>query len=187
MLAFCRNQDIILVPQTQAWQEAIEAYFGQKAQPFTRYATKKVADFDEIYLQSLVNQLPKEFELKRIDESVYQKCLEEEWSRDLVANYADYQQYWDLGIGFVLLADGQLVAGASSYSTYQGGIEVEIDTREDYREKGLATICGAKLILACLDVGLYPSWDAHTTISLALAKKLGYVFAYEYRAYEIED
>ncbi len=33
--------------------------------------------------------------------------------------------------------------------------------------------------------GLYPSWDAHTPTSLALAEKLGYGFSHGYVAYEI--
>lgn len=81
--------------------------------------------------------------------------------------------------------DGELVAGASSYSRYDKGIEIEIDTREDQRRKGLAYVCGAKLILECLDKGLYPSWDAQNTWSVALAEKLGYHFSHEYVAYEI--
>ena len=84
-----------------------------------------------------------------------------------------------------VLKDGELVAGASSYSTYDKGIEIEIDTREDHRRKGLAYVCGAKLILECLEEGLYPSWDAQNKWSVALAEKLGYHFSHEYVAYEI--
>ncbi len=71
------------------------------------------------------------------------------------------------------MKNGELVAGASSYAFYKGGIEVEIDTKEEERRKGLALVCAAKLILECLERGLYPSWDAHNKESLALAEKLG--------------
>lgn len=93
-----------------------------------------------------------------------------------------YQKY---GLGAVILKDGETVSGASSYSGYRDGIEIEIDTKEAYRRKGLAYICGAKLILECLERGLYPSWDAQNKWSVALAEKLGYHFDYEYPAYEI--
>lgn len=43
----------------------------------------------------------------------------------------------------------------------------------------------AKLILECLEEGLYPSWDAQNKWSVALAEKLGYHFSHEYVAYEI--
>ena len=75
--------------------------------------------------------------------------------------------------------------GASSYSTYDKGIEIEIDTREDHRRKGLAYACGAKLILECQKRDLYPSWDAQNKSSVALAEKLGYHFSHEYVAYEV--
>ena len=107
------------------------------------------------------------------------------WANDLVSQYKDYGTYRKIGLGVVALKDGELAAGASSYSTYEKGIEIEIDTREDYRRKGLAYACGAKLILKCLERGLYPSWDAQNPWSVALAEKLGYHFSHEYTAYEI--
>ena len=78
-----------------------------------------------------------------------------------------------------------MASGASSYSAYSGGIEIEIDTKPEHRRQGLAYACGARLILECLERGLYPSWDAQNRISAALAVKLGYNFSHEYTAYEI--
>ena len=76
-------------------------------------------------------------------------------------------------------------AGASSYTRYKEGIEIEVDTVEQERRKGLATIVSASLILRCLDEGLYPSWDAQNIHSVHLAEKLGYEFDHEYTAYEV--
>ena len=86
--------------------------------------------------------------------------------------------------GKAALYQGTPVAGASSYTVYRGGIEIEIDTRVDFRRQGLATACGARLILNCLERGLYPSWDAHSRASLSLAEKLGYKLDRPYPAYE---
>ena len=85
----------------------------------------------------------------------------------------------------VILKDGIPVSGASSYASYQGGIEIDVDTKEGYRRKGLAYRCAARLILECLARNLYPSWDAQNLWSLALAKKLGYQYENSYTAYEI--
>ncbi len=90
-----------------------------------------------------------------------------------------------MGLGFVAVKDGEIVAGASSYLVYHGGLEIEIDTRMDHRRRGLAYACGAKLILECLNRGIYPSWDAHNLASVSLAEKLGYHLDYEYLAYEL--
>lgn len=184
LLKICEGKDVIMVPQTQAWSDLIEETYSDRVYSFTRYATKKNTVFDRGSLQKMVEDLPDSFELRQIDQELYATCLTEDWSRDLVANYADAHQFAELGLGYVILQGTQIVAGASSYSSYEGGIEVEVDTRADFRQQGLATVCAARLILACLDRGLYPSWDAHTETSLHLAEKLGYELDRAYQAYE---
>lgn len=120
-----------------------------------------------------------------IDERLFYRCKEIQWCRDWVSQYDKYEDYKKHGLGAVILKDRQPISGASSYASYNEGIEIEIDTKEEYQRKGLAYICGAKLILECLDRGWYPSWDAQNRGSVALAEKLGYHFDYEYVAFEV--
>ena len=87
------------------------------------------------------------------------------------------------GLGVVALHRGAIVSGAASYAVYDGGMELQVDTAPEYRRRGLAAACAARLMLTCLERDLYPSWDAHTRASLALAEKLGYRSAGEYRTY----
>lgn len=169
------------------WESAIRRAYGHRVRQVTRYAIKKepgVWDLDR--LRRAVADLSPEYRLSLMDGELYRKCLENPWSRDLVAQYGSYERFREWGLGAVILKGQELVAGASSYSSYRGGIEVEIDTREDQRRKGLAYVCGARLILECCFRNLYPSWDAHNLWSVALAEKLGYHFAHSYTAYEIE-
>lgn len=77
------------------------------------------------------------------------------------------------------------MSGESSYTIFKDGIENEVDTHEDYINKGLAYLCCCKLILEFLARNIYPSWDAHNKVSLNLSKKLGYNFDKEYDEYEI--
>lgn len=121
-----------------------------------------------------------------MDEELFGYCRKTTWCRDWVSQYENYAAYREYGLGVVIAKGGEPVSGASSYSSYMGGIEIEIDTREDYRRKGLAYICGAKLILECLKRGWYPSWDAQNKWSVGLAEKLGYHLDCEYMAYEVE-
>ncbi|HKM35732.1 MAG TPA: GNAT family N-acetyltransferase [Lachnospiraceae bacterium] len=181
-----QNSFVIMVPQTKEWGKLIEACYGVDTKKVTRYAIQKEKDiFDTDRLQQMVNGLPCEYEVSMIEESLFIQCKAESWSQDLVGQYSTYADYRKFGIGVVVLKDNKIVAGASSYSRYEEGIEIEIDTKEDYRRKGLATVCGAKLILECLKKGLYPSWDAQNLWSVALAEKLGYHFSHEYDAYEV--
>ncbi len=177
---------IIMVPQNDNWASTIVQCYGDKAKRVTRYAFKKEQNvFCKEKLQEVVNSLSSEYSLKIIDEEIFQLCRSSDWSMDLVSQFKDYEMYRDLGIGVAILKNGALVAGASSYSRYEDGIEIEIDTKYEYRRRGLAYVSGAKLILECLKRNLYPSWDAQNKWSAALAEKLGYHLDYEYPAYEI--
>lgn len=130
--------------------------------------------------------LPEGYELKAIDEKIYDMCLKEPVTRDFVSTFESKEEYLEIGRGMVILKSGRIVAGASSYTRYKEGIEIEVDTAEEERRKGLATVACAALILRCLEEGLYPSWDAQNRISVHLAEKLGYEFDHEYAAYEVK-
>lgn len=185
-----KKNNIIMVPENRAWSEMIETYYGKKAEKTTRYAIhKNRGNFDEEKLAQAVADVPKGYELKMIDKALYDACLSKEWSKDFVSNYKDYAMFEQLGLGALMLKKdtGEIVAGASSYSSYKDGIEIEIVTREDHRRRGLAHRCAAKLLLECLNRNLYPSWDARTRISVALAEKLGYEYSHEYVAYDIVE
>lgn len=183
---WCRQDFIIMVPQNQTWADMIEDCYGEKAKKVIRYAMKKEPDiFDRVALQNAVGTLPDGYTMKLMDEKLFWHCKNTAWCKDLVSQYENYEMYQKYGLGVVILKDRQPVSGASSYSGYHGGIEIEIDTKEEYRRKGLAYACGAGLILECLKQGLYPSWDAQNKWSVELAEKLGYHFDHEYVAYEI--
>lgn len=185
-LANPKRQFMIMIPQTAEWGEMIEYCYGERAKKVMRYATKKERDcFDRAALQCMVNRLPPEYDMRMIDRELFELCSQIPFSGDFVAQFADYGMYQRRGLGVMIFHEGEPVAGASSYSSFEGGIEIEIDTKAEHRRRGLATACGAKLILECLARGWYPSWDAQNPWSLALAEKLGYHFDREYTAYEI--
>lgn len=182
----CNPDFMIMVPRDESWEQRIEKCCRKNAKKISRYAMKKEPHvFDQKKLQRAVKALPQGYELRLMDEELYKVCKNTGWSRDLVRWFGTYERYRDLGLGVVLLKNGTPVSGASSYSRYLEGIEIEIDTWEPYRRRGFAYTCGARLILECLARGLYPSWDAHNLQSAALAEKLGYHQAGAYTAYEV--
>lgn len=181
-----KSNFIIMVPENEEWAKLIEKVYKEKAVKVTRYATKKEKDiFNKEKLKSIVKNIESNYEIKLIDEKSYNMIIKNEWSKDLCSQFKDFNDYKKRGLGTAAFINGELVSGASSYTVYKNGIEIQIDTREDYRRKGLASACGAKLILECLKRNLYPSWDAQNQWSLSLAEKLGYHFDKEYYAYEI--
>jgi len=181
---------IIMVPENEEWSMLIEKHYKDCAEKNFRYAIYKgKGNFDKEKLEQAATDIPEGYELRMIDQALYDACLLEEWSSDFVSNYKDYAMFEKLGLGVLMIKKDtdEIVAGASSYSSYKDGIEIEIVTKEEYRKQGLAYRCASKLILECLKRNLYPSWDARTKISVALAEKLGYVYSHEYVAYEINN
>jgi GNAT superfamily N-acetyltransferase len=183
---WCKQDFMIAVPGQAGWSEAIENHYCARAKKVVRYAMKKEPGiFDERKLAETARMLPPEYTIGLMDEADFRDCQKEEWCSDFVSQFKDWESYRKLGLGVVIRKDGSLAAGASSYTAYRSGIEIEIDTKKEYRRKGLACACGARLILECLSRGLYPSWDAQNKCSVALAEKLGYHFSHVYDAYEI--
>ncbi len=174
-------EEAILVPQNHHWQSLLEQVHEGRGSLEYRYAIGKEPDvFDRAKLERFRDGLPQGFALKAIDQELYQLIRQTPWARDFCGQFPRWEDFAAHGHGFVALHGTKLAAGASTYSWYHGGIEIEIDTKQEYRRRGLALCCASALILHCLERGLYPSWDAANKASLALAEKLGYRFRHAY-------
>lgn len=174
----------ILVPQNEDWAALIEECWGTVAEREERYAIKKEPDvFDRAKLERAAASLPAGYRIQPMDRELFRRCRQNRWSEDFTAQYRDWEQFSRYGLGMMVMEGDKLVSGASSYSGWPGGIEVEIDTHPDYRRRGFAYAAAAALILACLSRGWYPSWDAQNSASAALAEKLGYHFSHRYTVY----
>jgi len=180
----CKRDLRILVPRDAQWEAEIEKTLGDKAKKTVRYALQKTPEkFDRAYLRELANCLPDGYELRHIDAEIYHRILNDGWGKTLVASYESAEQFVDMGWGVVAMCGDKIAAGISSYCTYNGGYEMEINTHPDHRRKGLGLACAAQMILDCLERGLYAGWDAANEPSIRMAEKLGYLFDREYTAY----
>lgn len=182
---FSRNF-MLLVPQNEEWAAAIEEFYGDTVSKNIRYATRKTTEgFDLAKLRSITDNLPEGCVLREVDEEIFRISKQTPWMHDWTDQFADYEQFQRFGLGAVLLLNGEIVSGASTYTRYSKGLEIQIDTHKDFRCRGFASITGAALMLMALDRGLYPSWDAANPTSLRLAEKLGYRFSHTYTAYAL--
>lgn len=154
---------------------------------FNRFRiAKREEPFDENLLCNLIENLPNDYRLVQLNEELYHMCNSLAWSKDFVYNFRTAEEFVTKGIGYLILKGDEIVAGATSYSLYDEGIEVQIETHKNYRKQGLATVVGAKLILECQRKGMYPSWDAANMISVRLAEKFGYSLIGAYDAYGVK-
>ncbi|KLA31455.1 GNAT family N-acetyltransferase [Bacillus cereus] len=179
---------MLVIVNSEEWKKRLETFYGRKIDKFLRYKFKRNAEvFNRSKLQSFISALPKGYELRRIDEDIVNNPTLHRVSEDFTSQFQSVEDYLKRGIGYCILYTGEVICGASSYSIYDNGIEIEVATDHNHRRKGLATIVSAALILDCLEKGIYPNWDAANTTSAKLAEKLGYVFDKAYDTYFVDN
>lgn len=179
-------EHILAIVETEEWKKRIETVHKGFIEKFSRYKFKKnPEDLDRTHLQAFLTTLPEGYELKKIDASLAKEPSLHEVSEDFTGQFDSIDDYINRGVGFCILNDGQVVCGASSYSIYNDGIEIEVATHPKHRRKGLAGIAASALILECLDREMYPSWDAANLESANLAQKLGYILDEPYDTYYV--
>lgn len=180
------GDSLYMISGDEGWENLVEQTYGNRCRRFERYGFYKGNEkFDVQQLQGYIDRLSPIYEIVPIDSKIYALVKENVWSKDFCAQFSSYEEFKQLGLGFCVLHNNVVVCGASSYSVYDEGIEIEIATKEGDRQQGLATACAAQLILTCLSQGKYPSWDAANKTSVALATKLGYRFDKAYTTYEV--
>lgn len=179
---------ILVIVNSEEWKKRLETFYERKIDKFLRYKFKRNSKvFNRPKLQSLISTLPKGYELRRIDEHIANNPTLHNLSEDFIGQFQSVEDYINRGVGYSILYNGEVVCGASSYSIYDDGIEIEVATDHNHRRKGLATVVSAALILDCLEKGIYPNWDAANTTSAKLAEKLGYVFDKAYDTYFVDN
>ena len=172
----------LILSGSEAWLRLAEEH--RPARRATRYAFEEHPSWQVEQLTEYARSLPEGIALSPMDESLFAQCRRIPELCDLCSAFSDMKDFSAHGAGVLAVCGGHPVAGASAYAWDSRGIEVEIDTLPAYRRRGLATACGAALVLTCLEKGLRVHWDAANEISLRLAKRLGFG---EPRPYEVAE
>lgn len=171
----------IYAPENLGWRDLLLDVHPQKAEEVMRFwIVQKDYDFDESLLNAYIQKLPAGYEIMPFDARMYRQAMSSEWSREFCETFEDADDYLRRGFGFGILDKGQLICGISTMTVYDGGAEIQIATRKDYRRKGLALPCAARFILEAKKRGIRPCWDAANETSRHMAMKLGYAYNGEY-------
>ena len=176
----------IIISEDTKWQDFLHRQVGLIS--FTRYSFKDKANFQVEFLNDLVSQLEKGYNIVPIDNRIYNCLSEEEWSQDLQGDFESYQDFTlKGGFGFVILKNNEVIAGISSGLVYREAVEVEVATRPNEQGNGFAKKLGAAMILESLNRDMFPLWDAHNEASKKVAEFLGYELVEPYEAFELDE
>lgn len=150
-----------------------------------RYAFSS-ENLDITKLRNLSTQLPDGFQVKKID-TVLARSLVEDKENEFASyhgvTFDSPDDFVARGFGYCVCEGETIACVASTFTISNTGIEIQIDTKPDYRGKGLATVAAAHLMIQSLENNLTPNWDAATEISAKMAQKLGYTPQGTYQFY----
>jgi len=166
------------------WESLVRKTWGEDIYAMPR-TTLSAEALDIDHLRRLKKTLPEGFTLQKVDREALSNLAEKTMGFHIPQYFGSPEEFIKYGFGFCIKHGKRAVSMASTYTPYDDEIEIEIDTFDspEYRRRGLATVAGAALIEYALENGLTPNWDAQTSISVELAKKLGYINPVPYEAF----
>jgi hypothetical protein len=165
----------MLIFASDGWEELLKATHPGRFIRTPRFAFTSER-LDTTHLQKLASRIPDGYRLEQMDLNMAKQLAAEksDFASDHMGNFDSPEDFIARGFGFCVLAGDEIVSAATTFVICEKGIEIQINTREQHRRKGLATNVAARLMLHSLQNGLDPNWDAENTKSARLAEKLGY-------------
>jgi len=127
-----------------------------------------------------------EYDIKRTTVDIFHK-MEGTVVPSHFWNNAD--DFYRNGAGFSLFCDDTLVSTAYSAFVHDNMLEIGIETKEHFRNRGFAILASMSLIDYCLEKNLEPIWSCRleNTGSCKLAQKLGFEIALKIPYYRLSN
>ena len=128
---------------------------------------------DATSLEALLQGMPPECTLRRIDSQLIERCL---WRDDLIRVSGSLERFLEKSVGYCLMRGDEILSEA--YATYYAlnTCEMATVTIDAHRGNGYSTLACAATIRECEKSGFQTVWICESTnrASAAVARKLGY-------------
>jgi hypothetical protein len=165
------NLPCAIQPSPEAWIKLLQESYSDKIKKIERFSfTHEFIDAGR--LTSIINQHT--YDLHNIDTATAQTMENEEWHKYHLTNYNSAAEFAANSFANGITIDGILASVCSAALRCAQGIELNVITLPQFRNKGLAEIVAAATILSALEQELIPHWDAANERSARLAMRLGF-------------
>ena len=165
------NLPCAIQPSPTAWMNLLQESYADKIKKTERFSfTHELIDAG--HLTSIIKQ--HSYNLHTIDTATAEAMENEEWHKYHLPNYNSAAEFAANGFANGITIDGELASVCSAALRCAQGIELNVITLPQFRNKGLAEIVAAATILSALEQELIPHWDAANERSARLAMRLGF-------------
>jgi len=172
----------ILMPSPPAWVDCARELYGDQLKTFSRHSLSG-AHLSADHLTRLLEASPQRARILPLSLDLARQVTEKPDNYLDLSDFDSVADFSERGVGYVALEQEKVMGVAYSSLVCSYGIEVSIYVDKAYRRQGVATALGSQLLLACLQQGLRPNWDAANPESVKVAEKLGYTYLESYDAY----
>ncbi len=164
------GKEMVIEPSV-AWRNALRA-----VHPVLQDRSMQTFDASHLDAEKLAawsRTLPADLSLTRMDAGLANQ-LDSDLQPHALQVFESAAEFVAKGVGFCTLDGDRVVCAATSYAVSSRQVEVAIACRNTHRQRGLARVTAATLLVHCLERGLVPAWSASNPISQHLAQTLGY-------------
>ena len=169
-----QSSEMWIIPISEAWRALIFQVHCHHLKQ-TQGITFSPESLKLKHLRNLQKRIPSDCHIQRVDLSLANRLKNEGLST--FPGFSSLADFVERGIGFCATIEEHIISHAVSLMQCRYGIHIGIETHPDFRNKGFATAVAAKLLVHCIEHGIYPHWSAsyENASSIHLAEKLGYV------------
>ncbi|MGD2247951.1 MAG: GNAT family N-acetyltransferase [Candidatus Methanofastidiosia archaeon] len=137
---------------------------------------------DHFQLRNNVNELPitipSTFNLVKIDDKLLNKNIVniKEIKRCITACWPDVTEYFEEGVGYVLLKGDTAVSWCSTDYVVLNACDIYVETFNGYKQKGFGTAVSLQCVKECLEKGYEVNWHCwhDNQGSIRIAEKIGF-------------
>lgn len=160
-------------PSPESWLRLLQKVYVGRIQEIERFSFSHHA-LNKEQLKDIIAKHDLGSSVMKIDLETARTMVSDKWNKYHLYNYTSPEEFVDLGFGNAIKMNGVVASACSAALRCSAGIELNIITQPDHRNKGLAMVVAAHTILQAMDQNLIPHWDAANQQSTQLAMRLGY-------------
>lgn len=167
------NLPCAIQPSPEAWMNLLNNTYADKIKKIERFSfTHAFIDVND--LSRIIKQHPYTNSLHEIDAATAHTMENAEWHKYHLLTYNSATEFAATGFANGVTIDGVLASACSAALRCSYGIELNVITLPEYRNKGLAELVAAATIVRAIEHELIPHWDAANERSARLAIRLGF-------------
>lgn len=157
----------------KGWAALIMDEYKEKAKLETRYYLPFAA-LNKERLLSVDLSTNNGYRIERINGQFAEKLKDEIGEEYQIYHYSSLKDFAEKGCGFCITKGSEICSAAAAFLRSGNKIQIQVNTKQQYRQQGMAAKTCACMLRYCLENGISADWDAANTISRDLALKLGY-------------